>query len=61
MITNFLYKSHNFHNRISEVKNETSITTNIPGAHYNKNLSVNNSKAVKTSEDLLSIANNLKR
>jgi len=48
MITNFLYKSHNFHNRISEVKNETSITTNIPGAHYNKNLSVNNSKAVKT-------------
>ena len=48
MITNILFKAHNFHNRVAQVENETSITRNVPGAHFKSNLSVNNSKAVKT-------------
>ena len=48
MITNILFKAHNFHNRVAQVENETNITRNVPGAHFKSNLSVNNSKAVKT-------------
>ena len=48
MITNILFKAHNFHNRVAQVENEASITRNVPGAHFKSNLSVNNSKAVKT-------------
>ena len=48
MITNILFKAHNFDNRVAQVENEASITRNVPGAHFKSNLSVNNSKAVKT-------------
>ena len=45
----FLFKAHNFSNRITEVTNTDSMSDVLPGAYYTEGQSVNESKAVKSA------------